>query len=53
MSELNKYISAFDLNVAHIELCDFHVTYLTLTKAHPKHHFGMHNNVIQDFTDQS
>ena len=37
MSDLNKYYSPFDIDVIHIEQCDFHVTRVILTKTHPEY----------------
>ena len=46
---LNIFNSPFDLDVMHIEKCDFYVTWMILTKTCAEHHFIMHINVKTRF----
>ena len=47
-------MSPFDLDVTHIEECDFHVIIRVVLKStFPEHHFNMHNNVKQNLIDDT
>ena len=53
MTELKKKMSPLDLDVTHIERCDFHVAQVIFTKTRSEHHFNISSNFKQDAIDCS
>ena len=47
MSGLKRYFT-FDLDITHIEQCDFHVRWVIYKKTHPENHLDKQSYVKQD-----